>query len=344
MKEFSLGNTGLRVSELGFGGIPILRLETSEAVSVLRRAFDRGVTFYDTANAYQDSEEKVGLAFQGMRDRVVLATKTLRRDAKGALEQLEQSLRRLRTDHIDLYQLHQVAQEKDWSALTAPDGALEALQKAREQGRIRCLGVTSHNLAMAVRLVKTGLFATVQFPFNFIENAAMEELHPLARSRGVGMLAMKPFAGGVIDDAEIVFKFLRQHPDVLPIPGFETVEGVDQIASIYDRPNNVGPDDLARMERYRIELGKAFCRRCEYCQPCEQGVMITPAMGYKIVAARMSPAVATAFCKAAMESVPNCTDCRECMERCPYELPIPEMLKANYDQFERDRALASAGL
>jgi len=272
-----------------------------------------------------------------VRDRVVLATKTLRRDAAGALEHLEQSLRRLRSDHIDLFQLHQVSQDKDWDALTAPDGALGALQKAREQGRIRCLGVTSHSLDMAVRLVKTGLFATVQFPFNFIEQAAMEELHPLARSLGVGILAMKPFAGGVIDDAEVVFQFLRQHPDVLPIPGFETVEGVDQVAAIYERPNRLGPEALERMERYRVELGKAFCRRCEYCQPCEQGVMITMAMGYKVVAARMSPAVATEFCKAAMESVPNCTDCRQCIERCPYELPIPEMLKANYDQFERDR-------
>jgi uncharacterized protein len=342
MREIALGNTGLRVSELGFGGIPILRLETSAAVAVLRRAFDRGITFYDTANAYRDSEEKIGLAFEGVRDKVVLATKTTRRDGKGALEHLEKSLRRLRTDFVDLYQLHQVAQEKDWDALTAPGGALETLQWAREKGQLRHLGVSSHNLAMAIRLVRTGLFSTIQFPFNFLEDEAKRELHPLARSLGLGILGMKPFAGGVIDDAAIAFKFLRQHPDVLPIPGFDSVEQVDEIAAFYDRGHRVESADLERMEAYRLELGKEFCRRCEYCQPCEQGVMITYALSYEVMATRMSAPIAGEICKAAMESAAKCIDCRQCVERCPYELPIPELLKAYYDRYERDRTLSFA--
>lgn len=338
MRYVKFGSTDLTISELGFGCIPIIRLDTNTAISVLRRAYERGITFYDTANAYRDSEEKIGLAFEGLRDKVVLATKTLRRDAAGASKHLENSLRMLKTDYIDLYQLHQIAQEKDWDAVTAPGGALEAAIKAREQGKVRFIGVTSHSLSMAVKLVQTGLFSSIQCPFNFIEEAAKDELHPAAREQGMGILAMKPFAGGVIDNADVVFKFLRRYPDVIPIPGFDSVEGVDQVVSLYQHPNTLGEKDRELMDLYRVRLGKQFCRRCEYCQPCPQGVMITMAMGYKIVASRMSPRVAAEFSRTAMESVKLCDDCESCIERCPYQLPIPDMLKANYDLYEQHLA------
>ncbi|MEN6475302.1 MAG: aldo/keto reductase [Syntrophaceae bacterium] len=342
MRVIPLGKQGLTVSELGFGGIPIIRLDFGSAVSVLRRAYERGITLYDTANAYRDSEAKIGSAFEGMRADVVLATKTLRRDAAGALEQLDNSLRMLKTDYIDLFQLHQIAQERDWEIVCGPGGALEALHKARQQGRIRHLGVTSHNLDMAVKLVKSGVFASIQFPFNFIEQAAQDELFQAATAAGMGILAMKPFAGGVIDNAAIAFKYLRQYPEVIPLPGFDTLERVDEVAAFYDTPNTITPADLARMDQYRRELGKLFCRRCEYCQPCPQGVMITAAMGYKIIASRMSDKVAVEFARLPMESVLKCTDCKECIERCPYQLPIPEMLKAHYDLYEQHRAKLKA--
>ena len=198
MRHIKFGKSGLKISELGFGGIPIIRLSTDEAVKVIRRAYERGITFYDTANAYRDSEEKIGRAFDGMRGKVIIATKTIQRDAQNASKQLENSLRMLRTDYIDLYQLHQIAQENDWSAVTAPGGALEAVLKAREEGKVRWIGATSHNLTMAVKLVKTGLFSSIQFPFNFIEDAAKDELHAAARESGMGILAMKPFAGGMM--------------------------------------------------------------------------------------------------------------------------------------------------
>jgi len=338
MRYVPFGKTGLTVSELGFGGIPIIRLDTSQAVDVLRRAYEQGITLYDSANAYRDSEEKIGLAFEGMRDKVVLATKTIRRDADGAMEQLENSLRMMKTDYIDIYQLHQIAQEKDWEYVAGLGGALEAVVKAREQGKVKCIGVTSHNLAMAIKLVKSGLFNTVQFPFNFIEDAAKDELHIEARKRGMGILVMKPFAGGMIDNADIAFKFLRQHPNAIPLPGFDSVERVDEVVSLYERPNRVTQKDRQLMEKYRLELGKQFCRRCEYCQPCPNGVMITTAMGYKIIASRMSPYVAVEFSKVPMESVLLCTNCRECIDRCPYELPIPDILKAHYDLYEQHRA------
>jgi len=305
---------------------------------VLRRAYERGITFYDTANAYRDSEEKIGCAFDGIREKVVIATKTIKRDVQSAMKDLENSLRMLRTDYIDLYQLHQIAQEKDLNAVTASGGALEAVVKARDEGKVRFIGATSHNLSMAVKLVKTGLFSSIQFPFNFIEDAAKDELHTAAREMDMGILAMKPFAGGMIDNADIAFKFLRQYPDVIPIPGYDSVDAVDEVVSLYHSPNIVTERDTRLMEKYRTELGKQFCRRCEYCQPCPNGVMITMAMGYKIIASRMSPAVSVEFSRAAMESVKLCDECGTCIERCPYELPIPEMLKSNYDLYEQHLA------
>ena len=158
MRDVMLGNTGLKVSEVGFGGIPIIRLSMEEAVRVLKRAYDRGVTFYDTANVYLDSEEKMGRAFKGRpRGGLVLATKTLKRDREGAAQDIDQSLRRLKTDYLDIFQLHQVSQEADLAALTGPGGALEAATRAREAGKIRHIGVTGHNLEMALKLVETGL-------------------------------------------------------------------------------------------------------------------------------------------------------------------------------------------
>ena len=338
MQYVSFGKTGLKISELGFGGIPIIRLSRDTAVKVLHRAYEWGITFYDTANAYRDSEEKMGCAFDGMRKKVVIATKTIKRDVQSAMKDLENSLRMLKTDYIDLYQLHQISQDKDWNAVTAPGGVLEAVVKARDEGKIRFIGVTSHSLPMAVKLVKTGLFSSIQFPFNFIEDAAKDELHTAARELDMGILAMKPFAGGMIDNADIAFKFLRQYPGVIPIPGYDSVDSVDEVVSLYQSPNIVTERDIRLMEKYRTELGKQFCRRCEYCQPCPNGVMITMAMGYKIIASRMSPAVSVEFSRAAMESVKLCDDCGTCLDRCPYELPIQEMLKANYDLYERHRA------
>lgn len=337
MRYVIFGKTDLTVSELGFGGIPVIRLDNDLAVKVLRRAYERGVTLYDTANMYFDSEEKIGAAFSGMRDKVVIASKSIRRDAAGMTEHIEKSLHRLRTDYIDLYQLHQVSEEKDWNTIMAPGGAMEALLTAKDRGKIRYIGVTSHSLVMALKLVKTDIFSTIQFPFNFIEIAAKDELHKAAKERHMGILGMKPFAGGMIDNAAIAFKFLRQYPDIIPIPGFDSVEAVDQVTSFYEMENEITQGDLDVMDRYRAELGKHFCRRCEYCQPCPNGVLITPAMGYRIVALRMSPDVAVKFSRLPMESILKCDRCGACLEKCPYDLPIPDMLKIHYDLYEQHR-------
>jgi uncharacterized protein len=335
MRYVQLGRTDLTVSECGFGCIPIIRLPKEDTVKVLRHAFERGINYFDTANAYRDSEEKIGMAFAGMRDKVVIATKSLMRSAEGITAHLENSLRMLQTEYIDLYQLHQIAQEHDWLEVTGPNGALEAIIEAKAAGKVRQIGVTSHSLPMAVKMVQSGLFDTIQFPFNLIEEGAKDELIGAAQRKGMAFISMKPFGGGVIDNAEVAFKYLRDHAGVIPIPGFETCEQIDEVLSYYSEPNVITEKDRDIMDNYRKELGKRFCRRCEYCQPCPQGVMITPAMGYPIVASRMSPTIAVEFCKKPMESVLLCTACGTCITRCPYELPITDILKSNYALYER---------
>ncbi len=342
MRYLELGATGLKISEVGFGGIPIIRLSRRDAVQVLRRAFDRGITFYDTANVYLDSEDKMGRALEGWRHQVVLATKSMKRDRPGLEADLAQSLRLLRTDYLDLFQLHQVSQETDYQAITGPGGALEGARRAQEAGKIRHLGVTSHNLEMAGRLVQSGLFSVIQFPFNFIEPAAATELHPLARERRLGLLAMKPFCGGLVDNARLAFKFLRQFPDVIGLPGWDSVARVDEVVDFFETAHEVTAADLAEMARYREELGDKFCRRCEYCQPCPQGVMITPAMLYGIVAHRMGAAKAAGFAAKFMKSVRLCQECGECAARCPYHLPIPEIIHHHLALYDQHCAEASA--
>jgi len=337
MNYIELGETGLKVSEVGFGCIPIIRLSMEDAAVVLRHAFERGITFYDTANLYRDSEEKIGQALSPFRDRIVLATKTTRRDARGFRDNLEKSLRLLKTDYIDLYQFHQVANYSEWNKILEEGGAWEEAQKAKAEGKIRFLGVTSHNLQMAIRLIETDLFSTIQIPFNFLETEAKDKLRPLALKKGIGVIAMKPFAGGVIDQASLAFKYLRQYPDLLPIPGFDSVSSVDEIISIYQKPNIVSRQDIQAMNKCRLELGKNFCRRCEYCLPCPNGVLITPAMSYPVVTIRMTEEIATQFLKNPMESVLKCDECGKCVEKCPYELPIPEILQRHYDLFESHR-------
>jgi len=338
MQFMNLGQTGLVVSAVGFGGIPIIRLGFPEAEAVLRYAVDRGITFFDTANKYLDSEEKMGRAFAGIRDKLVIATKTGQRRAKEAMAELELSLTRLNTDYIDLYQPHQVSLPEELEALLAPGGAMEALVRAREQGKIRHIGITSHNLEMARKLVATGLFATIQFPYNLVETEAAANLFPEARAKGLGILVMKPFAGGMIDDGDLALRFLRRETGLLVLPGCDTPEQVDQAVALFEREPVWTEADEAKVAAYREELGTRFCRRCGYCQPCPQGVNITYAMMYRVVAKRMSPAKAVGFSGPVMETVRQCVACGECAGRCPYNLPIPDMLAEYLALYDSHRA------
>ena len=337
MRSTRLGKTCLMISELGFGGIPIIRLGFDEAVEVVRHCFEHGITFFDTANVYGDSEKKIGVALESVRDKVVLATKTLLREADDAADHVKYSLENLRTDCIDIYQTHNIANDETLENLLASGGAYEALAKAREEGKIRFIGFSSHNIATAVKACRTGKFDTLQFPFNFIEREPADELFKAAREMDMGIIAMKPLGGGLLERADLCFKFLQRHPGVVPIPGIQAKEELDEIIELYKNPVPLSDADIKAIEAIRSELGLKFCHRCEYCMPCEKGVTIPGVLSFKSVARRLAPMAAIGMAYGAMESVEKCEDCGECIEKCPYDLPIPDLLKENlalYNDFK----------
>jgi predicted aldo/keto reductase-like oxidoreductase len=325
------------VSELGFGGIPIIRLDHDAAVEVVRHCYENGVTFFDTANVYGDSERKIGEALESVRSKIVIATKTLQRGADEAADHVNYSLENLRTDCIDIYQTHNIGNDETLEQVLAPGGAYEALAKAQEEGKIRFIGTSSHNIQTAIKACRTGKFDTLQFPFNFIERDPADELFKVARDMDMGIIAMKPLGGGLLERADLCFKFLQQHPDVVPIPGIQAKEELDEIVALYENPTALTDADNGAIEEIRAELGVKFCHRCEYCMPCDKGVTIPGVMSFKSMFKRLAPAAAIGMAYGAMDSVEKCEDCGECVEKCPYDLPIPELLKENlalYNDFK----------
>jgi len=329
MKTVKLGGTGLTVSEIGFGGIPIIPLSVDDGAAVVRHCYDLGITFFDTANVYRDSEKKVGQALCDVRDKVVIATKTLRRDAETAAGHIRQSLENLKTDRIDIYQLHNVSNEDTLGQVLAPGGAYGAAKRAKEEGAVRFIGFSSHNVKFAAGVCRKGLFSTVQIPFNFIETEAAEELFDVARETGMGVIGMKPLGGGLLQRPDLCFKFLQRYPGIVPIPGVISKAEMDEIVSLYRSREPLTEADLADMEKIRADLGTRFCHRCGYCLPCEKGVRIPEALGFKSILKRFQGETALNFSRDAVKSAENCDRCGACIERCPYELPIPEMLDEN---------------
>jgi predicted aldo/keto reductase-like oxidoreductase len=337
MKTVRFGKTGLTVSELGFGGIPIIPLDFNDAVKVVCHCFERGITFFDTANAYADSERKIGEALEEVRDKVILATKTGKRDAEGAAKHIGYSLENLRTDYIDIYQFHNIGNENALEQILKSGGAYEAVGKAHEEGKIRNIGFSSHDIATAIKCCNTGRFSTIQFPFNFIEKDPADELFKVAQDQDMGIIAMKPLGGGLLERADLCMKFLQQHPYALPIPGISTIEEADEIIELYLSPRPLSGEDQKEIEQIRSELGSRFCHRCGYCLPCEQGVMIPNIMSFRSQSRRFPPAVVFAMVKKAMDTVEECTECGECLERCPYSLEIPDLIREHrsvYKEYE----------
>jgi predicted aldo/keto reductase-like oxidoreductase len=338
MQQVRLGKTGLVVSRVGFGGIPIQRLSEDQAVRVVQGCLDLGVTFIDTANVYTTSEERIGKALIGRREQVVIATKTGARDREGAQAHIELSLQRLQTDYIDLLQFHGVSRPKAFEQVLGHGGAMEAAMDAKRAGKVRHIGASSHSLEVALQLVPSGHFETIQFPFNFVTREPADELLPLAQVHDVGFIAMKPFAGGLLGDAMLSIKYLLQFEGVVPDPGIERVEEMREIVEIVNGDWALTDAEQMEIERIRAELGTRFCRRCEYCQPCPQEIPISTVINLRSSAKRFPAELFfSGRLPRTVEKAKTCLECGECEERCPYHLPIREMLVENVAFYESIR-------
>jgi predicted aldo/keto reductase-like oxidoreductase len=335
MKIVRLGKTGLQVSRIGFGGIPIQRLTEPEAIQLVRRCLELGVTFFDTANGYSTSEERIGKALAGRREQAIIATKTPARDRATALEHLELSLRRLNVEVIDLWQLHNVSTFEAYEQVLGPEGALEAAQQALEAGKVCHIGITSHSMDVALEAVPSGRFETVQFPFNFVTREPAQQLVPLAREHDMGFIAMKPLGGGLLSDANLCIKYLLQFDNVIPDPGIQRLEEIEEIAGIVAGSWELTPEEWHAIEHIRDEVGTRFCRRCGYCEPCPQGVRISTVMNMRSFWQRIpAERLAAGWLAEAAASAGQCIECGECEEQCPYQLPIRLMLVENVAFYE----------
>jgi len=334
MEKVRLGKTGMMVSRIRFGGIPIQRLTDDEAVAVVKRCLDLGVTYLDTANAYTTSEARIGKAIAGRRKDLVIATKSGARTREGVEQHLALSLKNLGTDYIDLYQFHNVSDSRNLQMVLDPNGPVSVVEKAMKDGAIRHMGVTSHSMDAAKEAVKTGRFETVMFPFNFITSEPATDLLPLCQEHDVALIAMKPLAGGMLDNARLAFKYLLQFPDVVPLVGIEKPGEIEEIVGLLGMSWKLTAAEKRQMQKMIAELGNQFCRRCDYCQPCTANIAISTVMNMPSFAKRMPPArIFAGQFNEVMKKAYDCTDCGDCEERCPFKLPIREIMKQRRDWF-----------
>jgi len=324
MDTTRLGKTGLTVTRTGFGVLPIQRVELETATKILRRAFEAGVTFFDTARAYTDSEEKIGRALGDVRREIVIATKSMGTTRDTVLRDLETSLENLRTDYVDILQLH-----NPWE-LPRPDdkeSSYRALVEAREQGMVRHLGITQHSLEKAREAVKSGLYATVQFPLSMISSTEDLSLIGLCAEHDVGLIAMKALCGGLLTNARAAFAFLRQYPNVVPIWGIQRLEELEEILAYDAKPPTLDEATRVFIEAERGALASNFCRACGYCLPCAVDIPIPMAARMGLLLGRMpTEQFASAEWQKKMAHVDDCTHCGQCADRCPYGLDTPTLL------------------
>jgi predicted aldo/keto reductase-like oxidoreductase len=325
-----LGKTGLEVNRLGLGGIPIQRVDENDAVKTVRHAVARGVDFIDTARAYGNSEEIIGKALAQTSKHVVIATKSHARTADGILRDIEISLKNLRREHIEIYQCHYVKDEKDYKRIIGQGGALEGMTRARDEGLIGHFGFSTHSLDLADRILDDDLFETVMVCFSFLEPKAKENVIPKAIKKNVAVIAMKPFSGGAIDNARLALKYVLSQPGVVPIPGVESQDLIDKNWAVFSGNYQLTAAERQAIDDIRNRYDKNFCRRCDYCLPCTEDIPIQTILGIRYAIKRFGDGfLFTGWGKDAVNKARTCTECGECMTRCPYELPIPELIKEN---------------
>ena len=330
LQKIILGTTGLEVTRLGFGGIPIQRVSEREAVETVIHALAQGVDFIDTSRAYTTSEARIGMALRETGHKAILATKSQQQEADRIRADVEISLKELQRDKIELYQCHFVRDIDAYRKVVSKEGALEGLIKARDEGIIEHIGITSHSLEVLDRIIDDGLFETIMVCYSLLEPKAEERIIPKALEHDMGVIVMKAFSGGVINDATLALKYALALEGTVVIPGVETTAFFDENWRVFLGDLTLSAEERRKITAIRKEQDKQFCRRCDYCQPCPEGIPIQHIIGIKAMVKRMGPSILTrGWPKEAVEKARGCTECGQCLERCPYGLPIPDLIREN---------------
>ena len=322
-----LGKTGLKISRMGFGGIPIQKIDEEGTRKLLHEMMEKGVNYIDSARGYTVSEQYIGYGLEGIRDKFVLATKSMSRTKEAMAADIETSLGNFRTDYIDLYQVHNPSMEQ-LDQVIGEGGALEALMEAKAAGKIGHIGLTAHSTAVFERALGLDWVETIMFPYNIVEQQGAELIHKCAE-KNIGFIDMKPLAGGAIEDATLALRYVRSNPDVtVVIPGMAEVRELEQNLAACSNTEPLTDEELKAMDKVREQLGTDFCRRCNYCAPCTVGINIPSVFLFAGYLQRYDLAdwakdrYSTLKVKASA-----CIGCGKCEPRCPYHLPIREKLK-----------------
>jgi predicted aldo/keto reductase-like oxidoreductase len=333
MEKIKLGKTNLMVSRSGFGAIPIQRINDEDSTALLRAAFDGGINYYDTARGYSTSEHKIGLALGDVRDKIIAATKSGASAGEDFEKNLETSLSELGTDYIDVYQFHNP------SFIPRPgeeNGLYDAALKAKASGKIRHIGITSHRLDLAMEMVKSGLFETMQFPMSSLAADEEIELVKLCKEYDVGFVAMKGLAGGLITNAKSTFAFLRQFYTVVPIWGMQYMRELEEFLTYEKNPPALNDEMWEIINQDRAKLSGGFCRACGYCLPCPAEINIPMAARMELLLGRTDwRSMTNEWGRGMMGKIKDCSNCRHCIDHCPYKLDTPELLKSNLAYFEK---------
>ena len=334
MKTVTLGRTGITVPQNGFGALPVQRVSMDEAVRILRKAYDGGMRFFDTARAYSDSEEKLGAAFGDgyvKREDIIITTKTTAKSPEAFWKDLETSLKTLKTSYIDVYQFHLMGQ--CWKSGDGT-GMYECMEEARRQGKIRHIGGTAHKLGVARELIESGLYETVQYPISYLASEKEQELIHLANENNVGFIFMKGLAGGLITDSRAAMAFAAQFDGAVPIWGIQKESELLEWLSFMEDTPHMTPEIQAFIDRERSELMGDFCRGCGYCMPCTVGIQINQCNRMSLMLRRApSDSWLTDYWQQEMEKIDDCIGCELCVTKCPYELKIPALLRKNLEDY-----------